>query len=731
VTTNTLETYALGDLSGRRPRLGALSLRRRLPLLIFMLLGVLGGAFGWMAYTEVQRALHASGAERINAAAKQIADVLAQSTAGRIAEARRLAAEDGLRQIAGGGAPSAGGEGPPAAQAFVTRNPQSAVVMYDGGGRLVGPLAAGKDAAAGQDRVFAATVPPAGVGPLRAQNGRVWYDTTVQVNAPGSDTAAAFLSIQRVLGSAQVATLFERLIGSGARMKLGNASRDVWTDLSVLTPAPPPAAVATATSYTAADGTRYVGVSVPVTGTPWLIWVEFSEATILGPSRTLLRRMIPITLVLIALGTLAVYTTSRRITQPLEGVARAAEAIAAGDYSRRVEVGRADELGRLAAAFNVMVSRVAEAHHDLEARVQTRTRELEDAQAELDRFFSLSLDLLCIATRDGRFHRVNPAWEQVLGWTAADLTSVPYLDLVHPDDRAATLREMENLARGQATLGLENRYQAKDGSFRWLSWKAVPHGDAGFVYAVAHDVTDQKRAERALHQHGADLATANRELESFSYSVSHDLRTPLRSIDGFAQALSEDYQDRLDETGRDYLRRIRAAAQRMGTLIDDLLSLSRVTRVELTRTRVDLSGLVADAAKRLGDQEPGRRVTWRIAPNLAVDADARLLRLAIDNLIDNAFKFTAKHDEAVIEFGVTTEPAGPAFFVRDNGAGFDMAHAARLFGAFQRLHGMTEFPGTGVGLATVQRIIRRHGGKIWADAAVGHGATFSFTLGAQ
>ncbi len=242
----------------------------------------------------------------------------------------------------------------------------------------------------------------------------------------------------------------------------------------------------------------------------------------------------------------------------------------------------------------------------------------------------------------------------------------------------------------------------------------------------------KKATERALHQHAADLTATNHELEAFSYSVSHDLRSPLRSLDGFAQAVLEDYQDRLDETGRDYLTRIRNAAQRMGSLIDDLLSLSRVTRAELSRARVDLTAMVTEIAASLGEQATGRKVDWLVQSGVAVDGDLRLLRIALENLLGNAWKFTEKTPAATIQFGTTTTPEGrSALFVRDNGAGFDMAHATKLFGAFQRLHGATEFAGTGIGLATVQRVIRRHGGRIWAEGAVGKGATFFFTLEAS
>jgi PAS domain S-box-containing protein len=334
---------------------------------------------------------------------------------------------------------------------------------------------------------------------------------------------------------------------------------------------------------------------------------------------------------------------------------------------------------------------------------------------------------------DGRFRRINPAWESVLGWRSADLIAAPYLEFVHPDDQAATAAESEKLAHGATTLAFENRYRCQDGSYRWLSWKAAPLLTEGLLYAVARDVTERKTSERALHSHAAELADANRELEAFSYSVSHDLRAPLRHIDGFAQALVEDYADRLDATGLNFLSRIRAGAQRMGTLIDDLLSLSRVTRTQLTRTEVDLTSLVRDVSARLQEEDPKRPVEWRIAPALRVRGDARLLRVALENLLGNAWKFTSKRADPVIEFSAaSTVPDGDrTYVVRDNGAGFDMAHAPKLFGAFQRLHGAAEFPGSGIGLATVQRIVRRHGGRIWAESSVGAGATFSFTLEGQ
>jgi signal transduction histidine kinase len=234
--------------------------------------------------------------------------------------------------------------------------------------------------------------------------------------------------------------------------------------------------------------------------------------------------------------------------------------------------------------------------------------------------------------------------------------------------------------------------------------------------------------ERRVRQRTAELEAVNRELDAFSHSVAHDLRAPLRSIDGFSQALLDDYADKLDDEGRKYLKRVRESAQYMARLIDDLLALSRVSRGELRRKRIDLSGLARGSVARLEPTPGDRRIEISIQEGVVALADATLLGVVLDNLIGNAWKFTAKKPLARIEFGVEAAEHPPAFFVRDNGAGFDMAHANKLFGLFQRLHSAQEFQGTGIGLATVQRIILRHGGRVWAKAAVGEGATIYFTL---
>ncbi|HIH22218.1 TPA: PAS domain S-box protein [Candidatus Micrarchaeota archaeon] len=268
-----------------------------------------------------------------------------------------------------------------------------------------------------------------------------------------------------------------------------------------------------------------------------------------------------------------------------------------------------------------------------------------------------------------------------------------------------------------------------------FSFTIVPVTDTAYVNLYGVDVTERKRAEEELRKQRdhleyltSQLTVSNKELEAFCYSVSHDLRAPLRSINGFCKALMDDYPDKLDTQGKNYLQRVNAASQRMGQLIDDLLNLSRITRSEMHRKTVDLSALAKKIATELQEAQPERQAEFIIAEKLIAYGDPQLLRIALTNLLGNAWKFTRKRPRARIELGVTKHDGKPVYFVRDDGDGFDMAFVNKLFGAFQRLHSTTEFEGTGIGLATVQRIIHRHGGQIWAEGAVDQGATFYFTF---
>ncbi len=350
-------------------------------------------------------------------------------------------------------------------------------------------------------------------------------------------------------------------------------------------------------------------------------------------------------------------------------------------------------------------------------------------------------DTIYFKDTESRFTRINQAEVSLLGVEDAN-AAIGKTDLdFQPIELAKgfVAEEQEIIQSGRPLIDRIEFNPTPDGKPRWLSATKVPifdrDGRINGIVGISRDITERMLTEEEIHRLNQDLEkrateleSVNKELESFSYSVSHDLRAPLRTIDGFSHALLEDYNELLPEEGRDYLSRIRAAAQRIGELIDDLLALSRVTRAPADHKRVNLSTLAEKIISELQSEQPNRHVTFSIAKDLIVVGDPQLLRIALENLLGNAWKFTSRREDAYIEVGVQNETGELTYFIRDNGAGFNMAYADKLFGAFQRLHRPSDYPGTGIGLATVQRIIHRHGGRIWAESSVDVGATFFFTL---
>jgi PAS domain S-box-containing protein len=342
-------------------------------------------------------------------------------------------------------------------------------------------------------------------------------------------------------------------------------------------------------------------------------------------------------------------------------------------------------------------------------------------------------DAIIGRTLDGIITSWNKSAERMFGFSADETIGKSMTALVptHLKDEEEDIRK--RLVEGKRIEHFETVRLNRDGAMVDVSATYSPIRDStGAIIGVSkimRDISEAKRRERALVRAKLAAESANRELESFSYSVAHDLRAPLRTIDGFSQAIIEDCADKLDEGSLAYLHRVRGAAQHMAQLIDDMLLLSRVTRAELARTAVDLSALASAVGSRLVESTPTRHVKTVIEPALEARGDPRLLALVFDNLLGNAWKFTSKRDDARIEFGAVMKDGVRAYFVRDNGAGFDMAYANKLFGVFQRLHSNEDFEGTGVGLATVQRVVHRHGGRVWAEGEVGVGACFYFTLG--
>jgi len=387
-----------------------------------------------------------------------------------------------------------------------------------------------------------------------------------------------------------------------------------------------------------------------------------------------------------------------------------------------------DEAGNVAGVFA--------AARDITERKKVE-EQLSAASQYARTLLEASLDPLVTIGPDGTITDVNKATEEATGVPRAELIGTDFADYFTEPEKA---REGYQLV---FSAGLVRDYPLAirhlSGRITDVLYNATIYldeaGNVAGVFAAARDITERKKAEEAvvklnedLRHRTVELEASNRELEAFSYSVSHDLRAPLRGIDGFSLALIEDYHDELDAVGRDYLHRIRAASQRMGHLIDDLLRLSRATRAQMRIETVNLSRLAQSVLAELHQREPERIVEETVAPVIMVEGDPDLLRIILVNLLENAWKFTGKCPVAKIEFGAETKKGEAVYYIRDNGAGFDATYADKLFLPFQRLHTADEFPGAGIGLALVQRIVRRHGGWIRAEGAVNQGAAFYFTL---
>ena len=382
--------------------------------------------------------------------------------------------------------------------------------------------------------------------------------------------------------------------------------------------------------------------------------------------------------------------------------------------------------------------------HQIELEMQNE--ELQQARAEVNALLNQYTDLYDFAPvgyftleRDGAIRQVNLTGARLLGVERSQLVNRRFGLFVSDDSRPTFNAFLKKVFESQAKETFEVILLKEGNELLYVHIEATASENGQACRVGVVDITERKRAEEEIRKLNAELEqrviertaqleAANKELESFSYSVSHDLRAPLRSIDGFSQVLLEDYANKLEAEGREALQRVRNGAQRMAQLIDDLLKLSRVTRGEMRQEMVDLGSMAKAVLTEFQKTEPERQVECVVAEGVIANGDARLLRVGLENLLGNAWKFTAKRPQARIEFGTTQGDGQNIYFIRDNGAGFDMSFSDKLFGPFQRLHGTNEFPGTGIGLATVQRIIHRHGGRVWAEGEVEKGATFYFTL---
>ena len=365
---------------------------------------------------------------------------------------------------------------------------------------------------------------------------------------------------------------------------------------------------------------------------------------------------------------------------------------------------------------------------NLEELVTLRTETVKEQALILSQIH----DSVVATDLDGVVTSWNHGAERIFGYSADEALGRHISFLYPPEEHGTLATQIIAPLKAKGSHDIEIKVRRKNGEDFFghvsLSMLYDTNGKPKGMVGYTTDITARKNAEKLAERHSEELAALNHELEAFSYSVSHDLRAPLRSIDGFSLALLEDYADKLDATGKDYLRRVRAGTQRMARLIDDLLELSRMTRSKMHLEKTDLGKIAHEIVDNLKQSDPARQVDVDIQPQLQAYADLGLMRVALENLLGNAWKYSNNQTNAQIQFGARQEDHQTIYFVRDNGVGFDMQHAGKLFGAFQRLHRADQFEGNGIGLATVQRIIHRHGGKIWAQSEPDKGATFYFTL---
>jgi signal transduction histidine kinase len=579
----------------------------RAPLISGALIAGVLAIFLAVSYRQVYAELLNAGHIRAEGAAGQLASLLTQSAQQQITEARRAAQDEAVRAFLADPSPALAERARARLTALARPGQPPAELWNTSGGKLL------DGGTAKSDRPVPALPPTQapqaeGVSRFNAQGDTVFWTTVAA--APGG-----WLVQPRVMADSNGGSdAIRRLVGAAAKIRLGNG--EVWTDLAHRMPEPSvPVRPGTVTGDSSREEGPLEGAAVAITGTPWLVLVQFPRADLVAPARVYLFSMALVALLLVGSTALAAAVLGGRVTRPLRQLTTASEALAAGrPIDDGLDTRRGDEIGRLATAFQAMARELQASRAELEARVEERTNAVVTLNHELE----------------GRV---------------------------------------------------------------------------------------------------AELAALTEELESFSYSVSHDLRAPLRHVIGFASLLEQQSAGALDATGARYVRTITASATRMGRLVDDLLAFSRMGRAEMLQRPVDLNALVADVVAEAGNAATDRAIVWRVHPLPAVRGDAAMLRLAFTNLVSNAIKYTGPRQPAEIEIGAQPGDDGlPVIYVKDNGVGFDMQYADKLFGVFQRLHSADAFDGTGIGLANVRRIVHRHGGRAWAAGEPDHGATFFVSL---
>lgn len=712
----------------------------KVPLSLFVLLSIVLVGISLLAWAEVRRSHVQVASERLARVTQQLSTLLTTGWSQRFATLQGIAATPAIAAYVRDPSPAARVAAFDTLAAIDRRaGPNTSLELWDPTGTRL--LSADERPVYPNDAatrtVEAVASLRAGVGPFVSLGNDLEYVVAAVVGA-GDRRDGWLIERRRVTSSSSGTQLLQELTGTDARFLVGNRTGDVWTNFtSAVEPPPVVLADSAMTMRYRRDGMDVLAHAIPVTASPWSVIVEFPVRPVLAPASRFLTRTLLFSLALTLIGTAAGSVLTRRVTATLARVTAGAEAITHGRPASPVETAREDEIGRLASSFTAMAQEVEDARRRLEELVE-RYRLLFDANPlPLWLFDAETLQVL----------DVNEAAVRHYGWTREEFLAMRMSDIRSPEEVERLKRHLTHSDEGLADAGYW-QHRKKDGSVIdvEITRHVIELGGRRVVLSLANDVTARLSAERAQRESAeelrglnaelearvaertAALEATNGELEAFSYSVSHDLRAPLRAIDGFSRILHEDHAHELSDGARRHLDVIARNARQMGQLIDDLLAFSRLSRQPLNVTTVDMSTLVRQVADEARRDAGDRPIELMVAPLPPVRGEHALLRQVWANYLQNAVKFTRDRSPARIEIGHRLENGEAVFFVRDNGAGFDMKYTDKLFGVFQRLHRPEEFQGTGVGLAIVKRIVSRHGGRVWAEGEEGRGATFYFTL---
>lgn len=713
-------TYTPVDTGKRK----GMSLQTRLPVLIGLLLLVIIGAFATISYFYSRKFAIQNGHLRIKEVTDQMSTIFARSAQALSRAHLQISQKEEIRALL---SKTATGKdslaGLAQLRASITDSVWASAEVLDSNFKRVHIIGSHrevetdviKNLASGLARKDSVTI-----GRIFLVDSFLYYPLITAMRGPAGERGY-FLRWRQQRTSRESLEQFYLLLGDGASISVGNADGSMWTNLYGVIPAPK------------ISDDNLLAIARPIPNTSWILFISLSEDEVLKPVANSMKWMVLIGAFLFLAGFVITWLISRKITQPIKRLSRAASAVAAGDMSTAVHSNRRDELGVLASSFNIMLEKIRKSHEEQEETVQLRTEQLEiklkELQASEDRFKALlesAPDATIIVDSKGLITLVNKQTELVFGYAKDELIGKT-VDVLLP----AALRDKHAQHRNNffaapkirtMGLGLELFALKKDGTTIpvEISLAPIETEEGKFVTAAIRDISERKQTEDSIRE-------VNRELESFTYSVSHDLRAPLRIIDGYADILKEDYNEKLDDEGRRIMGVIKSNARRMGQLIDDLLDLSRTSRKELSLDWVSMRSIVDNVLHDV-QQTYGAGAKVEVGTLPTARADASLIQQVWINLISNAYKYSAKDKSPHIIISATDQGSEYHFSVKDNGVGFDMAYADKLFGVFQRLHKATEFEGTGIGLALAFRILKRHGGKIWADSTPGQGSTFTFSL---